>query len=38
MSIEFLLDENIPYALIYLLEKRGFPVQHLKKQELLHDP
>ncbi len=31
MSIEFLLDENIPYALIDLLEKRGFPVHRLKK-------
>jgi hypothetical protein len=24
MSIKFLLDENIPYALIDLLQKRGF--------------
>jgi predicted nuclease of predicted toxin-antitoxin system len=31
MSIKFLLDENIPYALIDLLQKRGFDVQHLKK-------
>ncbi len=31
MSIKFLLDENIPYALIDLLEKRGFLVDHLKK-------
>lgn len=31
MSIKFLLDENIPYALIDLLENRGFDVQHLKK-------
>jgi predicted nuclease of predicted toxin-antitoxin system len=31
MSIKFLLDENIPYALIDLLKKRGFDVQHLKK-------
>ena len=31
MSIKFLLDENIPYALIDLLEKRGFLVEHLKK-------
>ena len=31
MSIKFLLDENIPYALTDLLEERGFDVQHLKK-------
>ena len=31
MSIKFLLDENIPYALIDLLKKRGFDVRHLKK-------
>jgi len=31
MSIKFLLDENIPYALIDLLKQRGFDVQHLKK-------
>ena len=31
MSIRFLLDENILYALIDLLQKRGFDVQHLKK-------
>jgi predicted nuclease of predicted toxin-antitoxin system len=31
MSIKFVLDENIPYALIDLLKKRGFDVQHLKK-------
>ncbi len=31
MSIKFLLDENIPYALIDLLEKRGILVEHLKK-------
>ncbi|HLG30743.1 MAG TPA: DUF5615 family PIN-like protein [Candidatus Brocadiales bacterium] len=31
MSIKFLLDENIPYALIDFLENRGFQVQHLKK-------
>lgn len=31
MSIKFLLDENIPYALIDLLESRGFTVMHLKK-------
>jgi predicted nuclease of predicted toxin-antitoxin system len=31
MSIKFLLDENIPYALIELLQRRGFDVQHLKK-------
>jgi predicted nuclease of predicted toxin-antitoxin system len=31
MSIKFLLDENIPYALIDLLQERGFDVQHLKK-------
>ncbi|GJQ22921.1 MAG: DUF5615 family PIN-like protein [Planctomycetia bacterium] len=31
MSIKFLLDENIPYALIDLLESRGFTVMHLKR-------
>jgi len=31
MSTKFMLDENIPYALIDLLERRGFSVQHLKK-------
>ena len=31
MNIKFLLDENIPYALIKLLEKKGFSVAHLKK-------
>src|SRR3972149_162158 len=31
MSITFLLDENIPYAFIDLLEGRGFGVHHLKK-------
>ena len=31
MNIRFLLDENTPYALIDLLEKRGFLVEHLKK-------
>ncbi len=31
MSIGFLLDENIPFALINFLEKRGYSVEHLKK-------
>ncbi len=31
MSANFLLDENIPYALIDLLERKGFSVGHLKK-------
>ncbi|MEW6200628.1 MAG: DUF5615 family PIN-like protein [bacterium] len=31
MNIRFLLDENMPYALIALIEKRGFLVEHLKK-------
>ena len=31
MSTKFLLDENIPYALISLLENRGFTAIHLKK-------
>jgi len=31
MSIKFLLDENIPYALIGFLEKHGYIVQHLKR-------
>ena len=31
MTVKFLLDENMPYALINLLESRGFTVMHLKK-------
>ncbi len=31
MSIRFLLDENMPFALIEFLEERGYPVEHLKK-------
>jgi predicted nuclease of predicted toxin-antitoxin system len=31
MSTTFLLDENIPYAFIDLLERRGFSAHHLKK-------
>ena len=31
MNIKFLLDENIPYALIDLLEDKGFSARHLKK-------
>ncbi|HHT9111857.1 MAG: DUF5615 family PIN-like protein [Planctomycetes bacterium] len=31
MSIEFLLDENMPFALIRFLEEKGFRVNHLKK-------
>ncbi len=31
MSIEFLLDENMPFALIEFLEGKGFRVNHLKK-------
>jgi len=31
MMIEFLLDENLPFALIDFLEKKGFRVNHLKK-------
>jgi predicted nuclease of predicted toxin-antitoxin system len=31
MSIKFLLDENIPYAVIDFLQKKGIDVQHLKK-------
>jgi len=30
MTVKFLLDENTPYALIDLLESRGFTVMHLK--------
>ena len=30
MSIKFLLDENIPFAVIDLLEKHGYTVEHLK--------
>ncbi len=28
MIIKFLLDENIPFALIDFLEKKGFSVDH----------
>ena len=31
MSISFLLDENIPFALIEFLERKGYHVIHLKK-------
>jgi len=31
MNIEFLLDENLPFALISFLEKRSYRVNHLKK-------
>ena len=31
MNIKFLLDENMPFALIDQLEKRGYSVEHLKK-------
>lgn len=31
MNIEFLLDENMPFALIRFLEEKGFRVSHLKK-------
>ena len=31
MSTKFLLDENIPFALTEFLDKRGYPVEHLKK-------
>lgn len=31
MSIEFLLDENLPFELINFLEKRSYRVDHLKK-------
>ncbi|MCF6148266.1 MAG: DUF5615 family PIN-like protein [Candidatus Kuenenia sp.] len=31
MSIQFLLDENMPYALIDFLESRGFTATHLKR-------
>jgi hypothetical protein len=34
MTIRFLLDENVPYALIGFLEKRGFSVEHLKKLQM----
>jgi predicted nuclease of predicted toxin-antitoxin system len=34
MTTKFLLDENIPYALIDFLEKRGFSVEHLKKLQM----
>jgi len=30
-KVKFLLDENMPFALIGVLEKRGFTVRHLKK-------
>lgn len=31
MIIKFLLDENIPYALVEFLENRGYTASHLKK-------
>lgn len=31
MSIEFLLDENLPFELISFLENRSYRVDHLKK-------
>jgi len=31
MSINFLLDENIPFALIEFLQKKGYSAEHLKK-------
>jgi len=31
MNIKFLLDGNMPFALIDQLEKRGYSVEHLKK-------
>lgn len=31
MKITFLLDENIPFALLDLLEERGYNATHLKK-------
>ncbi len=31
MNIEFLLDENLPFALIDFLEQTGYSVNHLKK-------
>ena len=34
MTIKFLLDENIPYALINFLEKKDFAVEHLKKLQM----
>lgn len=31
MNIRFLLDENIPYALIEFLEEKGYHAEHLKR-------
>lgn len=31
MKIKFILDENIPFAFIKLLNKKGYETQHLKK-------
>jgi predicted nuclease of predicted toxin-antitoxin system len=31
MSIKFLLDENIPYALMEFLNNKGYSAEHLKK-------
>lgn len=33
MSVRFLLDENMPFALLELLRNRGFEADHLKKLE-----
>jgi len=34
MSVRFLLDENMPFALIEFLRKRGCEADHLKKLEI----
>ncbi|MBM4167340.1 MAG: hypothetical protein FJ218_10550, partial [Ignavibacteria bacterium] len=31
MKVKFLLDENLPFELIQLLEKENYLVEHIKK-------
>jgi predicted nuclease of predicted toxin-antitoxin system len=33
MNTRFLLDENMPFALLELLRNRGYEADHLKKLE-----
>ncbi len=31
MNIKFLLDENMPFALVEFLKNKGYEAEHLKK-------
>jgi len=33
MSVRFLLDENMPFAMLEFLRNRGYEAEHLKKLE-----